>query len=282
MITPDINTISQNVKERGYYKVPNFLHQNHINTVEKILNIELGSNDRTVFPTKKTQYFNKLIKFEFTKLVRTRSLIEIANRLKLKSIAETILGNTANLYMMDAYRSKKAGEMIIPWHNDIGLKNNDEVSKTAFFESAKSTINNERNKSSARGVKIFIYLTDTESNNGSLGVIPYSQHVVKSLTKLILEKKVKLDLFWSLKDLREIVLKESIRPLLERLVGEEVLNKFLKSSEFINHSKDTFEFDASMKKGGAVIFDELSVHRGSKPTRNDRVVLRYLFNKKSK
>ena len=38
----------------------------------------------------------------------------------------------------------------------------------------------------------------------------------------------------------------------------------------------------AMKKGGAVIFDELSVHRGSKPTKNDRVVLRYLFNKKSK
>ena len=123
-------------------------------------------------------------------------------------------------------------------------------------------------------------MTDTESNNGALGVLPYSQHIVKALTKLIIEKKVNVSLYWNLKNLRDIILQDSVRPLIENLVGKVKLDKFIKFSEFIKHSQDTFEFDSKMKKGGAVIFDEMCVHRGSKPTKNDRVILRYLYKKK--
>ena len=34
-----------------------------------------------------------------------------------------------------------------------------------------------------------------------------------------------------------------------------------------------------MNKGGAVIFDELSVHRGSAPKKTDRIVLRFVYKK---
>ena len=38
-------------------------------------------------------------------------------------------------------------------------------------------------------------------------------------------------------------------------------------------------FDFNLKKGGAVIFDELSVHRGSAPSKTDRIVLRFIYKR---
>ena len=34
---------------------------------------------------------------------------------------------------MDTYISKKSDVQILPWHNDIGLKNEDEKNKKKFF-----------------------------------------------------------------------------------------------------------------------------------------------------
>ena len=46
-----------------------------------------------------------------------------------------------------------------------------------------------------------------------------------------------------------------------------------------NENPDTSQFDFNLKKGGAVIFDELSVHRGSAPKKTDRIVLRFIYKK---
>ena len=35
-----------------------------------------------------------------------------------------------------------------------------------------------------------------------------------------------------------------------------------------------------MHKGGTVLFDELCVHRGSQPSKNNRIVLRFLLQRK--
>ena len=62
---------------------------------------------------------------------------------------------------------------------------------------------------------------------------------------------------------------------------ERELESFLEYSKFIEGSnKDTHDFDCEMKKNSVVIFDELTVHRGSAPCKNDRLVLRYLYRKK--
>lgn len=281
MNAQDINIISKNVKDKGVFNVPTFFDQNQLIEVEKILRKELSSKDRVVFPIKTSQNFIKFLKLDFSKIINSRALLKIANMLNLKVIAENILNSPSQLYMMDTYKSKKSKEMIIPWHNDIGLKNEDEKSKKNYLQTARATILNKNTKVPARGIKFFIYMTDTESNNGALGVLPYSQHIVKALTKLIIEKKVNINLYWSLENLRDIILQNSVRPLIENLVGKEKLDKFIKFSEFIKHSPDTLEFDSKMKKGGAVIFDEMCVHRGSKPTKNDRVILRYLYKKKT-
>ena len=80
--------------------------------------------------------------------------------------------------------------------------------------------------------------------------------------------------------MRSLVLNTPIRNLLEDLIGKEKIQKFLQNSNFLDKSPDTTEFDSEMKKGGAVIFDELCVHRGSQPRDSNRIVLRYLFRRK--
>ena len=40
----------------------------------------------------------------------------------------------------------------------------------------------------------------------------------------------------------------------------------------------TNKFDYSAEAGTMIIFDEGGVHRGSKPSLNDRMVIRYLFS----
>ena len=71
-----------------------------------------------------------------------------------------------------------------------------------------------------------------------------------------------------------------VQSLLMEQIKEEKILKFLQYTKFIeNETQDTSEFDFNLKKGGAVIFDELSVHRGSAPQKSDRIVLRFVYKK---
>ena len=73
---------------------------------------------------------------------------------------------------------------------------------------------------------------------------------------------------------------ESVQSLLSEQIQKEKIQKFLQDTKFIeNETPDTSQFDFNLKKGGAVIFDELSVHRGSAPQKTDRIVLRFIYKK---
>ena len=43
--------------------------------------------------------------------------------------------------------------------------------------------------------------------------------------------------------------------------------------------KTEFFYDNEIKKGGAVVFDETGIHRGSKTSLNDRKALRFFYKK---
>ena len=43
---------------------------------------------------------------------------------------------------------------------------------------------------------------------------------------------------------------------------------------------ERLRIDFEMNKGGAVIFDELGVHRGAMPSKHSRLVLRYFYRRK--
>ena len=94
------------------------------------------------------------------------------------------------------------------------------------------------------------------------------------------DKKIKYKPFWALKDFRSQILLEPIKTMLINNIGKNIYDSFLENSSFINNSGDTNIFDNEMKKSGAVIFDELGFHRGSMPSQNDRLILRYFYNYK--
>ena len=56
--------------------------------------------------------------------------------------------------------------------------------------------------------------------------------------------------------------------------------EFLQMTRFIDKENSTmYKYNYEMKKGGAVIFDEAGVHRGSKTKLHKNMVLRYLYVK---
>mgnify|MGYP001162358697 FL=1 len=275
----NIIQISNDVKNLGVFSKDDFLDEDDFKFVSKSL-IELVKKQKKIyFPVSLKQFLIKFIKFEFKKSLTSKKLIDISNKLKLKKIASNILGKEAFLETLDCYLSIKSNKQILEWHNDIGFNPNTR-SENDFLKEAQATIKNKR-EGSSRGVKFFVYLTDVKSNNGALGVIPYSHKIVTALTKLIVENKINIKPYWKLKDLREFIFSKNIKESIIKLVKSDELNRFIDYSKFIDNSeKDTFDFDYEMRKNSVVVFDELCVHRGSAPIENDRLVLRYLYRKK--
>ena len=65
------------------------------------------------------------------------------------------------------------------------------------------------------------------------------------------------------------------------ILGENILNEFISKTNFINENNSiNHDFDNEMKKGGAIIFDESGIHRGSKTRLHDRMALRIFYKKK--
>lgn len=275
----DTNYIANQVKDKGFLSINNFLGSENLSAIDKILNHKKLKGKESSFPVFYKQYLVKFLKADFKSIKKSFILKRVAKTLELKSIAEKIFDSDVELHQIDSYYSEKSEKDILTWHNDIGLKG--EKFQKWFYDESKATIKNSKNKVSARGIKFFIYLTDVQSDNGCLGVIPYSNKIVKELTSLILENKIDLKPYWNLKDLRNLVADSKNKKLISQKLGEELVDDFLKNSSFIeNENGNSFKYDLEMKKGSTVIFDELCVHRGSAPKLNSRIVLRYFYRKK--
>ena len=273
MKVSQIQEISEKIKEFGVVTVNDLLNSEQFKLANNILkyvydkSISKG-NIQGHFPILLKSIIIKLIKFEFSKLKKSFLLKKIAKDLQLKKIVEKIIDHEAELHMIDSYYSERSDRHILDWHNDIGYDTTD-------------IADNEDRNLDAKSIKFFIYMTDVKSANGSLAYIPYSHHIVRAITSLMLEKKIKFHTYWKLEDLRTLVLKDQVKNLIIDKVGVEKLNIFLNNSKFIEQeTKDTFKFDFEMNKGGAVIFDELGMHRGAKPSKHSRLVLRYLYRRK--
>ena len=124
-------------------------------------------------------------------------------------------------------------------------------------------------------------MTDVQSRNGSLAIIPFSNKIVKTLCTLLANNKIELKKFWSLKSLREFISEKKVRDLLDEKLGKSKIDTFLKETTFIlSEQKDTDKYDLQLNQGSLVIFDELCVHRGSAPQKTSRLVLRFIYRKK--
>jgi len=184
-----IKKISEDVKNCGVTSLNNFFETKHLelanNAISPILRkVDFNEKEKRIyFPVFLRQILVKLLKLDLEKIKKSFLLKKIAEELNFKKIAETIFKQEAQLHMLDTYLSEKSNEFIIPWHNDIGYKNIS--NREAYEKEAELTINQKKSKNFSKGIKFFVYLTDVSSKNGSLAVIPYSHHVVKAITALI-------------------------------------------------------------------------------------------------
>ena len=157
---------------------------------------------------------------------------------------------------------------ILPWHSDQaygGNKNVEVIKSPNIFY-----------------LKFFFYLTNVGPNNGCTSYIPCSHKITYAVRSCIFEKKVNYEPFWSLDDLVKFIKKkENYKHILEKLSSEEELNNFFKKADLIstNPEKSFFDFEAS--PGDLLIFNDSGVHRGSMPSLNTRIALRYLYKKNS-
>ncbi len=277
----DITKISKEINQLGVFSQNNIFEKEEFDFISNQLKNLTKKEKKIYFPTNFKDYLIKIFKADLKKILLTKKLIELADKLDFSKIASRSLGDNVYLEVLDCYLSKKSKNTILEWHNDIGYNPNSANAEKDFLEKAKSTIYKHKTQKSSMGIKFFIYITDVKSNDGALGIIPYSHKIVYALTNIILEKKINLKPYWKLKDLRNIILQEDNKKHFLHYIDKNELEKFIEHTKFVDTStEETLNFDFAMSKNSAVIFDEMAVHRGSAPTQNDRLVLRYLYRRK--
>ena len=263
--------ISKNVIEKGAFVSKQFLTELEIDNIKQLLrNFKKKKEDSTrFFPINATSLFIKLLKLDFHSFKQGLFFNKLADKLELQKISSNILGQESKLIAIDAYHSKKSSQNVIDWHCDFAYSGNPNPKKILDY----------KNKS----IKFFIYLTDTQYKNGSLAYIPYSHILQRTFSKFLLDKKIKYKPFWKLKDFRDQIVADPLKSMIKKEVGEKVYEYFISETDFINKDNgDINKYDHDLKSGDALIFDELGFHRGSAPTQNDRLVIRFFYNRKDR
>ena len=233
----NVLNIANKIKNTGYTALNGVLREEELNNKLSFLNHKIPKSAKGTFPIYFSQYFLKLLKFDFKKLSQSLILKKIAKDLKLKEISDEVFNAETELHMIDSYYSEKSDSDIITWHNDLGINEKSisiDKSRKYFLDKAKATLKNEKTSQSPRGLKFFIYLTDVHSNNGALAVIPNSNKIVKTVCKLILEEKIPMMPCWDLESLRRILKNERFKNLLIEYIERDKIEIFLQQSEFIN------------------------------------------------
>ena len=278
----NIDKITNDINNFGFTTIPSIFDQKTLDSLN-FLNHKITKSREGQFPVFFKQFIIKVLKFDYKKIDQSLKLKKIAKNLNFEEISNRFFESKSELHQIDSYFTEKSEDEIIPWHNDLGImkeKLNNSLAIDSFYNSAKATILDEKTKISPRALKFFIYLTDVKSNNGSLSIIPSSNIIVKAITKLILEKKIPLVSYWSLKDLRNVMLNLELKDIILKEIGIEKYNNFLDQTKFADEENlNVTKYDIEMKKGSVIIFDELCVHRGSAPKHNPRIVLRYFYRK---
>tara|TARA_A100001015_G_scaffold316774_1_gene431946 strand:- start:2300 stop:3106 length:807 start_codon:yes stop_codon:yes gene_type:complete len=255
-------------KEDGIIKIENLLSESEIINFKKLISYYSAEKNtkNSFWPTNNYLLMLKLLKLDFKRFKDSLKILKFEKEKNLKRFAQAAFDSKkVFLNFIDAYVSKKSKQNIIPWHTDQAYHGN--LNPENFVNHEKFFL------------KIFIYLTDVSSKNGCMSYIPGSHKIGFAIRKGIFEKKIGYQPYWNLIDLRNLVIKN--KEYLSNFFGGNffLVEEFLKKSDFIINNSDTDLYDYSIKAGGAIIFDEGGSHRGSSPTLNDRIVLRYLFSK---
>ena len=257
-----------NLDQKGFLLKKKVLSENEINRVKEIiLDQPTGKGvKKSHYPVSINNFLSKLFKLDFKKIKDSLFFLSIQKRLNLNFISNTIFKDKANLIMIDGYWNLIEKKDILPWHSDQAYSGNKIVkemkSPDIFY------------------LKFFFYLTNVGPNNGCTSYLPCSHKITYAVRSCIFEKKVKYEPFWSLNDLVKFIKKkENYNHILEKLGSINELNNFFEKADLIlsNPEKSFFDFEAS--PGDLLIFNDSGVHRGSMPSLNTRIALRYLYKR---
>ena len=108
-----------------------------------------------------------------------------------------------------------------------------------------------------------------------MSYIPESHKIGFEIRKAIYEKKIKYQSYWGLKDFRKIVA-DNIE-YFNTKIDNKLIQNFFEKTDFIKNGNNNHDFDYDAKAGTMIVFDEGGIHRGTKPSLNDRMVIRFLF-----
>ena len=108
------------------------------------------------------------------------------------------------------------------------------------------------------------------------GVKPLSY----ALKKGMYEGDLEYTPYWSIDQFKSTVLIDKNYNYIKNIVGKDILDRFFENCKKAQHSDEKTFFDYSVKKGGAVIFNETGIHKGSKTLLSDRLALRFFYKKK--
>lgn len=91
---------------------------------------------------------------------------------------------------------------------------------------------------------------------------------------------MKYEPFWSLHDLVKFIKKkDNYKLIVEKLETENQMDDFLSNANIILSEPEKSFFDFEALPGDLLIFNDSGVHRGSRPSLNTRIALRYLYKK---
>ena len=260
--------LSQEVKSNGFFLKENWLTKEDQEVIRNYIFDHKpikGSKESLACSNNKSFLIN-FSKFNFRKIKISLFLNKIAKKLHLKKIAEGILNEKAKLVQIDFYYNKISNEPVLDWHCDNAYSGRNNVETFLHPEDYS--------------IKFFFYLSDVSPDNGCLSYIPKSNIVTHALRKGIYEGAIKYSPYWRLKDLRNKDLNNDSLKYIEKLVDKKDLQIFLEHSDYaLEHQNNLNKFDFSLKKGGAIIFNESGVHRGSKTKLSERLVLRFFYKK---
>ena len=170
--------ILNEINSKGFSKIEGFFDENEIKKIENKLNFIKKDKIRkgakiSFFPVTIKNYLANILKLKFKSITTGLSMKKFSEIYSFKLIADQFFKQETNLVTMDSYFSPKSNEKIIDWHADIPMA----LSK-----------NPENFSEWQRSLKFFVYLTDVQSDNGCLAVLPLSNKINKAITNLILKK----------------------------------------------------------------------------------------------
>jgi len=258
------------LRDEGFVKIDNFLDSNETVKIRQIIKSydSPKGHKKTHFCINNKTKFLKLLKLDFKKFNDSNYLIDISAKKEMNKIVDILFKSKSYLNMIDGYCSPKSNEDVLPWHVDQAYHDSEIVKKFV--------------KPDLFQYKFFIFLTDVGSNNGCTSYIPGSHKITYAIRSGLYYKKLEYAPHWSIKNLRKFIIKPVNYDFIVSFTkNEKIVKDFLEKTEFAEYENQSNKFDYEAKPGDAIIFNEGGMHKGSKTSLNERIVLRYLYSIKN-